>query len=59
MFGGFVVRQVVQQDGAENGAFGFHVRRETVRETVVSGCQSFLYCQEKIVLSEKARAILS
>jgi hypothetical protein len=41
-----VVRKIIQQDGAENGAFGFHVCREAVRETVVSGGQGLVICKE-------------
>ena len=42
MLGSLVVGKIVQQDGAENGTFGFHVGRKTVRETVVSSCQGSL-----------------
>ena len=43
MLRGFVVRQVVQQNGAENGTFGFHVGGKTVRETVVGSSQGLTY----------------
>ena len=42
MLGGLVVGKIVQQDGAENRAFGFNVGRQAVRETVVGGCQGLL-----------------
>jgi hypothetical protein len=42
MFSGLVVREVVQQDGAEDGTFGFYVGRKTVRETVISGSQDLI-----------------
>jgi hypothetical protein len=39
MLGGLIVGKIVQQDGAKDGTFGFHVRRKTMRETVVGSCQ--------------------
>ena len=42
MLGRLVVRKIVQQDGAEDGAFGFNVRGQAVREIVVGRCQGFL-----------------
>ena len=42
MLSRLVVRKIIQQDGAENGALGFHVCRQAVRETVVGGCQCLI-----------------
>jgi hypothetical protein len=42
MLGGLIVGKIVQQDGAENGTFGFHICRKTVRETVVGSGQWFV-----------------
>ena len=46
MLGSLVVGKIVQQDGAEDGTFGFHVGRKAVRETVVSSSQGFFICLE-------------
>ena len=39
MLGCLIVGKIVQQDSAENGTFGFHVRWKTMRETIVSSSQ--------------------
>ena len=41
MLSGLVVRKIIQQDGAENGAFGFNVGGQAVREIVVGRSQDF------------------
>src|ERR1700721_163722 len=39
MLSGLVVGEIVEQDGAQNGAFGINVCRQGLREMVVSGGQ--------------------
>ena len=46
MFSGLVIGEVVQQDGAQNGAFRFHVSGKAVRETVVGSGQCLFICGE-------------
>jgi hypothetical protein len=46
MFGRLIVGKIVQQNRAQNRALGLYVRRKTVRETVISGCQNILLRQK-------------
>jgi hypothetical protein len=39
MLGGLVVRQVVEQDCAKNGALGLNICRQRLRGNVISGRQ--------------------
>ena len=39
VLGSLVVRQIVEQDRAQDGALGFNIRRKRVREAVVGGRQ--------------------
>ena len=38
-FGGLVVGQIIQQDGAQDATFRIHARRQTAFEAVVGGSQ--------------------
>jgi hypothetical protein len=55
MFCGLMVSEIVEQDGAQNRALGFDVRRQAVRETVISGGQASLF---RGSLGREANAIL-
>src|SRR5581483_8262416 len=39
MFRGFVEGKIVQQDRAQNRAFGFHIRRKAMGQTIFTGRQ--------------------
>ena len=54
MFGGLVVGEIIEQNGAKNRTFRFHVCGQRVREAVVGDGQSFIFCLLKYFL-ERAR----
>ena len=41
MFCRFIEGKIIEQNGAQDGALRFDIRRQGMRETVISSCQEF------------------